>query len=97
MPSPVRPFQSVKALSGRYEIWRDTAVVNSPPSVPNSSLHQGTKVPLHSPLIVLDDCDDISIVADSSIPVEDSGTLFRMISPQRNQLQIPLIVPVNPW
>ena len=70
MPSPGHPFQSVKALSGRYEIWRDTAVVNSPPSVPNSSLHQGTKVPLHSPLIVLDDCDDISIVADSSIPVE---------------------------
>ena len=41
----------------------------------NSSLHQGTKVPLHSPLIVLDDCDDISFVADSSIPVEDGGTL----------------------
>ena len=46
-------------------------IVNSPPSVPNFSLHQGTKVPLHSPLVVL---DDISIVANSSIPVEDGGT-----------------------
>ena len=43
--------------------------------MPNSSLHQGTKVPLHSPLIVLNDCDDISKVADSRIPVEDGGTL----------------------
>ena len=49
--------------------------VNSPPSVPNSSLHQGKKVPLHSALIILDDCDDISVVADSSISVEDGGTL----------------------
>ena len=72
--SPGHPFQSVEALSGGYEIGE---IVNSPPSVSNSSLHQGMKVPLHSPLIVLDDCDDniISFVADSSIPVEGGGTL----------------------
>ena len=33
------------------------------------------KVPLHSPLIVLDDCNNISVVADSSILIEDGGTL----------------------
>ena len=57
------------------ENMRFGEIINLSPSIPNSSLHKGIKVPLHSPLIVLDDCDDISVVADSSIPIEDGGTL----------------------
>ena len=50
-------------------------IVNSPPSVPSSPLYQRTEVPLNSPLIVSDDCDDISPAADDSVPVGDGGTL----------------------
>ena len=50
-------------------------IVNSSPSVPSSPFHQRTEVPLNSPLIVLDDCDDISPAADDRVPVGDGGTL----------------------
>ena len=50
-------------------------IVNSQPLVPSCPCHQRTEVPRNSPLIVLDDCDDISPVADDSVPVGDRGTL----------------------
>ena len=50
-------------------------IVNSQPSVPNFPLHQRTEVPRNSPLIILDDCDNISPVVDDSVPVGDRGTL----------------------
>ena len=50
-------------------------IVNSQPLVPSSPCHQRTEVPRNSPLLVLDDCDDISPVADDSVPVGDRDTL----------------------
>ena len=43
-------------------------IVNSQPLVPSYPCHQRTEVPRNSPLLVLDDCDDISPVLVPSYP-----------------------------